>query len=248
MGQENEQEPQTTEGYVSGRDGTDAADGTGGADATGSDGGRGDSGDDRAQSDSGDSGAQDWPVDIDATGGKRAASGLGDGGVQADSSIEALLARTMFRFKKLGPFVPNRHDVHIGELAVMSRIARDVPDSRHMPHSVLSEIRDELFISKAGVSQILNSLERKGYIRREINQCDRRKFILSLTPQGREILKDVHGMAQRVLDEVINRFGEENIRRFIALFDRFADITLAVKAEIGCEYKETEKGGRNGGV
>ena len=47
-------------------------------------------------------------------------------------------------------------------------------------------------ISKPGISQILNSLENKELIRREIDKRDRRAIAVSLTPKGESVIQDAH--------------------------------------------------------
>ena len=47
-----------------------------------------------------------------------------------------------------------------------------------------SELSDLQSISRNTVSELINSLERDGLIRRELDSSDRRKFLIHLTPKG----------------------------------------------------------------
>jgi DNA-binding MarR family transcriptional regulator len=54
-----------------------------------------------------------------------------------------------------------------------------------------SELADEAAVSRATMTGLLDSLERDGFIRREVDRRDRRVTNVSLTGEGRETLKRV---------------------------------------------------------
>ena len=81
----------------------------------------------------------------------------------------------------------------------------------------VSKMQERLRISKPAVSYILNTLEKKNYIIREIDSTDRRKISISTTPEGqaaaRRSIKKCDEAWQMLLDE----FGEENMCQLIDL-------------------------------
>lgn len=140
-------------------------------------------------------------------------------------------ARSLLRFKTIGKSFHNELDLHFGELMLMREIAENSAD---MGHAVcMSDIQSNLFITKPAVSQMLNSLERKDYIRREINTSDRRRIVVTLTPKGFEIMRGMQEQADRVIKEVISRFGEEDTKQLLGLLNRFADIFGELKSDSG---------------
>ena len=149
-----------------------------------------------------------------------------------DSDLKEQLARSMFRFKKIGIHFPPELGVHTGEFFLLRRIAKNSCSS-------VADIQSKLFITKPAVSQMFNSLEKKGYIKREIDSNDRRKFVVTLTPKGHEILQDMQEYFKKMLTEMISRFGEDNTRQFIELFNRFANISDQLNSE---GLKENSKG------
>ncbi len=52
------------------------------------------------------------------------------------------------------------------------------------------ELSKEMGISESRMSKIIDSLEKKGYILREINKDDKRKMIFSITDKGKEKVRE----------------------------------------------------------
>lgn len=139
------------------------------------------------------------------------------------------LVRSIFRFKKVGFQFPPGSNLRMGELFVMRRIAENALDSDDNVYA--ADIQNGLHVTRPAVSQMLNSLEDKGYICREIDERDRRRLIITLTPRGESILKAMKEHADQVIAETILRFGEENTALLISLLNRFADISDELKSE-----------------
>jgi DNA-binding MarR family transcriptional regulator len=89
--------------------------------------------------------------------------------------------------------------------------------THHAMHETLS-------VSKAAVSQMLGSLEKRGYIRREIDRDNRRKIIITLTKKGNSAIDKGQKHMDGLMASIIERFGEEDIRDFVRLLDRFAEV------------------------
>ena len=147
-----------------------------------------------------------------------------------DNELRDRLMHAMFRFKKVGMIFPPGLDIHMGELFVMRSIDGTGPCPAH--NSAVSDLPKHMMISKPAMSQLLNGLEKKGYISREIDKSDRRKISAALTPKGEEILGVTKDYADKMLDTVIARFGEENLLQLLALFTRLTDILEEVRQEM----------------
>ena len=93
------------------------------------------------------------------------------------------------------------------------------------------ELQKHLAVTKSAISQIISSLEDKGYITREIDRNDRRKFEFSITGKGEELVKELRNTMDFVIKETITRFGEDNMRQLIRLFNQFTDTLAIVKEE-----------------
>jgi DNA-binding MarR family transcriptional regulator len=89
--------------------------------------------------------------------------------------------------------------------------------THHAMHETLS-------VSKAAVSQMLGSLENRGFIQRETNRDNRRKIIITLTKRGRDATDKGQKHMDNLMTRIVERFGEKDARNFVRLLDRFVEV------------------------
>ncbi|HBR24414.1 MAG TPA: hypothetical protein DD782_07650 [Firmicutes bacterium] len=132
----------------------------------------------------------------------------------------------MFRLKKIRIAQLPGVNLHMGELFVMRKIAAHPfnSDANSEANVDMTDIQNSLCVTKPAVSQMFNALEKKGYISREIDPRDRRRFITNLTPAGEQITVAMKEHADKAITQTIARFGEENMTQLINLFNQFIDI------------------------
>ncbi len=88
-----------------------------------------------------------------------------------------------------------------------------------------SELSAAMNTSTARVAMALKSLESKGLIERHADSKDRRKVIVSITDQGRELVEsERRDMHQRMV-ALLTELGEEDARAYIRLAERIAEIS-----------------------
>ena len=78
-----------------------------------------------------------------------------------------------------------------------------------------SEIAEEVRLSKQAVNDLLQELERQGYIRRVINPADRRSRLIRLTPRGVELEDAVRRAAEdaeRILERKLGKRWLQSLR------------------------------------
>ncbi len=91
----------------------------------------------------------------------------------------------------------------------------------------LSQLINELGITKQTAGQLVDALVVRGYLKREIDNDDRRKLTIGLTERGRAAAR-VLGTAREAIDaELADRAGAQNVERLRR--------TLAMLVEIGRE-------------
>ena len=146
-----------------------------------------------------------------------------------DSQLKDQLVFAMLRLRKVSMVFPSEFDIRMSELILMRKIVSNTscPDQNFQA----SDLSSHLFITKPAVSQMLNSLEKKGYISREIDKNDRRKRAVTLTAEGQEILRLTKAFMDRKIETTIRRFGEENTKQLIALFSLLSDISEELNQE-----------------
>ena len=137
-----------------------------------------------------------------------------------DEKLRNAFISTFLRLRRAkSKFLTNRN-IGWGELMLLKRLMLD---------SNLNEIREMLQISKPAITHMLNSFEQRGYITRSIDLNDRRRFDITLTSEGRQIVKEYKNTYDNFFNDVFTRFGEKNTKDFIKLFNRFADVIDEVR-------------------
>ena len=150
--------------------------------------------------------------------------------------IKEQLVVSLFRFRKTGMSFPTglntqlkELDVSMAELVLMKGIADNKPESAENIN--IADIQSALFVTKAAVSQMFGTLEKKGYLIREVDKNNRRKLIVTLTPRGQEILHIMEDKMEVLLSKIISRVGEDNTKQLISLINQFVDVTEELKDE-----------------
>ena len=87
------------------------------------------------------------------------------------------------------------------------------------------QMQKKLRISKPAISYILNTLEKKKYITREIDPKDRRKVSISATPEGKAAAEESKKKYDEMWSELLDRFGEENMRQLIRLINELDSLS-----------------------
>lgn len=112
------------------------------------------------------------------------------------------------------------HSLSMAEYVLMKRVSETAS---------LTEIREYLSITKAAVSQMLSSLEKRGFLTREIDRANRRNLIVFLTPAGQQVLQEKGNEADSRFAKIITEMGEADTLEFIRLITKMND---AMKASI----------------
>jgi len=86
-----------------------------------------------------------------------------------------------------------------------------------------SELGERLIVTRATVTGLVDSLERRGFVRRSTNPVDRRSFLIEITPAGIDVLRElrtlVHGREKAWLSD----FSDTDLRTYIELLHRVQD-------------------------
>ena len=80
-----------------------------------------------------------------------------------------------------------------------------------------SEMADALGMTKGRISSILNSLEGKGLVSRDIDLSNRRSIIVRLTDAGRHTIEEECGEVRNFMSGIFEEMGERNSREFCRL-------------------------------
>ena len=139
-----------------------------------------------------------------------------------DEQLKKELVETFLRFKRIKISIlhktdGSKRDINFIETVLLKKISEGSIDR-------FSDLEEDFHVSKSAVSQTLGALEEKGYITRELDKINRRKRLLSLTPKGRKTVAATDKEVEAYFAGVIQRFGENDTRLLMSLFNRFAKI------------------------
>jgi DNA-binding MarR family transcriptional regulator len=128
----------------------------------------------------------------------------------------------------------------IVEIFLLNKISNNTIES---PNNVsMKEIREHLFATKAAVSQVLNVLEKKGCITRDIDKNNRRNVIVTLTDEGRAVLKTNMDNFNANIDKFITYLGIENTKQVIELTEKMLNAVELLKNDWNNENNNEPRG------
>ena len=86
-----------------------------------------------------------------------------------------------------------------------------------------SELGDRLIVTRATVTGLLDSLERRGFVRRSANPADRRSLLVEITPTGLEVIQQVRTIIHGYETAWMSVLSDAELRTYIALLHRIQD-------------------------
>jgi DNA-binding MarR family transcriptional regulator len=86
-----------------------------------------------------------------------------------------------------------------------------------------SELGDRLIVTRATVTGVVDSLERRGFVSRSPNPSDRRSLLVEITPAGLSVLQQLRALVHRNEKAWLSGLSDEELRAYIALHHRIQD-------------------------
>ena len=87
-------------------------------------------------------------------------------------------------------------------------------------YAIPSMISEELGLSKSALSAILNSLEQKKLLTRQLSSEDRRMLLLSLTKDAFKLMDTYHENVKISVMQLADYLGEDDTEKFIELLTK----------------------------
>jgi DNA-binding MarR family transcriptional regulator len=92
-----------------------------------------------------------------------------------------------------------------------------------------SEMSNEMNISSARVAAMLNSLESKELITRQIDKTDRRKILVSLTQKGIELALKHRQQVENHTAQILELLGEHDASELIRITEKLVKLSSKIK-------------------
>jgi DNA-binding MarR family transcriptional regulator len=116
------------------------------------------------------------------------------------------------------------HGLNLSAYEALLRLAR-APDSRMRR----VDLANGLLLSAGGVTRLLDSLERDGFVAREECSSDRRVSYAVLTKKGRDKLREASKSHTRQIRELLGgAYDGEELEQLVALLDRLPGVDPTV--------------------
>ena len=126
--------------------------------------------------------------------------------------FEQSIAAVMLSAKEsvIAPMRPKLREFNITE--PQWRVMRVINDRGATDATGLAEVG---LLHAPSVTRILKELEDRKLIVRELDANDRRRSLVALTPEGREIVRVVSRQVVRIMREYGERFGPQRLERLL---------------------------------
>ena len=149
-----------------------------------------------------------------------------------DKELMGRFFTVMSSMKKMEFSACANSEMQLNELSVLQNITGHCScyDSCDTNLDV-QKIQNKLQISKPAVSYILNMLEKKEYISREIDPADRRKISVTATQKGQEAADQAIRNYIEMWKSLVNEFGEDDMRQLVELLTRLTELLMRMSNE-----------------
>jgi DNA-binding MarR family transcriptional regulator len=99
------------------------------------------------------------------------------------------------------------------------------------PACHMGDVAKAFHVSLPAVTHIIDRLEEKQFVARGDHPADRRVYLLELTPQGRALVKELHGLQLQGLEKVLARMSAEDRQRVVRGLEALVDAATDVESD-----------------
>lgn len=91
----------------------------------------------------------------------------------------------------------------------------------HKGDLCVGEVQDKILSTSGTIPVIVKNLENENLLVRKQDDCDKRKFILSITDKGRELMDIVYPENEAVIISMINIWSKEEQKQLLYYMRKF---------------------------
>ncbi|MDL2205903.1 winged helix DNA-binding protein [Eubacteriales bacterium OttesenSCG-928-N13] len=138
--------------------------------------------------------------------------------------------------KKIHALIGRQANLPPGEFFVLERVqALSENQSEEVSISSLHN-RDHMTLS--AVSQTVAQLEKRGLVQRKMSEHDRRKTVVSITPEGKVLLETMQQQMDLSMAELMERFGKQEANQLAELMEKLAETIEQMLRERAAQGEE----------
>ncbi len=109
-------------------------------------------------------------------------------------------------------------------LAALDRVADGI---------TMGELSRWLMVTKGNITGIAERLSEDGFIKRQPTPTDRRSFVVTLTPKGRKLFKEMETEYERLLDDLFAEISIEDFDSFTGVLAKVKDVIETLREQQG---------------
>ena len=145
----------------------------------------------------------------------------------------------MFRKLNIGSILPH---LNKGEFVLMNGIYQ-VQKKIGSEHGVkMSELAEYTHALPPAVSRSIKALEEKGYVRRYVDQKDRRNTLVEITEAGQEVLQESNEIMDDFIQRMFEKTDKEEMARLVNYIYQQYDLAKRELEKIRESQKKEKKG------
>ncbi len=85
---------------------------------------------------------------------------------------------------------------------------------------MMSDIGNNMVVTFANVTTIVDNLEKMSYVKRVRDPSDRRRIIVELTAQGKNIFRKIHEKHSKVIEDIMRALSEQDLKNLIEYLEK----------------------------
>ena len=144
----------------------------------------------------------------------------------------------MFRKLNIGSILPR---LNKGEFVLMNGIYH-VQKKIGSEHGVkMSDLAEYAHALPPAVSRSIKALEQKGYVRRFVDQNDRRNTLVEITESGQEVLQESNAIMDEFIRRVFEKTDKEEMARLVSYIYQQYDLAKEELEKIRESQKKAKK-------
>ena len=110
-------------------------------------------------------------------------------------------------------------DLDLSHIDVLDAVRRIGP----VQEVTVGAIAEIMRIDPSRASRIVADMVGRGVLKRAASQADARRIVVVLTPRGQNLLTEIRRVKNKVMDDIVADWPEEDVTQFARLFETFVD-------------------------
>ncbi|HHY76388.1 MAG TPA: MarR family transcriptional regulator [Firmicutes bacterium] len=144
---------------------------------------------------------------------------MSDGLDDAVAKIERLLRHVAFIIKKRG------RDI-LGDFGITNPQFNALLVLREHPNITMGELCDKLYLACSTATDLVDRMEKNGFLERKRDTQDRRVIRLSISEMGKRVISEVVAARRRYVSSILEKLTEEEINQLAQSLDRLHSLML----------------------